>query len=125
MRVNFVILIVQTSEVVIPFFGAIPVPTIHKIENYFTFEMRKKKFQRIIELLTQKIVTKLSNIWVWDPGSWIRNKPIPDPGVKKAPERGFATPAGSRVLNFSIFVGNFCPPGSGSRLSPSTRKKNL
>ncbi len=26
-----------------------------------------------------KIVTKLSKIWVWDPGSEIRKKPIPDP----------------------------------------------
>jgi hypothetical protein len=26
-------------------------------------------FQRNIELFTQKTVTKLSNIWVWDPGS--------------------------------------------------------
>jgi hypothetical protein len=25
-------------------------------------------FQRIIELITQKIFTKLSKIWVWDPG---------------------------------------------------------
>jgi hypothetical protein len=25
--------------------------------------------QRIIELVTQKIVNKLSNIWDWDPGS--------------------------------------------------------
>ncbi len=25
-------------------------------------------FQRIIELLTQKIVTMLSKMWVWDPG---------------------------------------------------------
>ncbi len=57
----------------------------HKIENYFSFEVLKKKiwanFQRIIELYTQKIVTKLSKISVWDPGSrgqkgtgsWIRN----------------------------------------------------
>jgi hypothetical protein len=38
-------------------------------------------FQRIIELFTQKIVTKLSKkIWVWDPESEIRKKPIPDPG---------------------------------------------
>jgi hypothetical protein len=40
--------------------------------------MLKKKiwanFQRIIELLTHKIVTKLSKIWVWDPGSEIRKK---------------------------------------------------
>jgi hypothetical protein len=35
--------------------------------------MPKKKiwvnFQRIIELFNQKIVTKLSKIWVWDLGS--------------------------------------------------------
>jgi hypothetical protein len=45
-------------------------------------------FQRIIELYTQKIVTKFSKIWVWDPGSGIRKKPIPDPEVKKAPDPG-------------------------------------
>ncbi len=36
--------------------------------------MLKKKwanFQRIIELFTQKIVTRLSKIWLWDPGSEI------------------------------------------------------
>jgi hypothetical protein len=40
----------------------------HKNENYFIFQMLKKKiwadFQRIIELF--KNVTKLSKIWVWD-----------------------------------------------------------
>jgi hypothetical protein len=40
--------------------------------------MLKKKmwpnFPRIIEVLTQKIVTKPSKLWVWDPG------------VKKAPD---------------------------------------
>ncbi len=62
----------------------------HKIANYFSFEGLKKKiwpnFQRIIELFTQKIVNKLSKIWVWDLGSGIRDprsgiqkKPIPDP----------------------------------------------
>ncbi len=30
-------------------------------------------FQRIIELFTQKIVTKLSKIWVWDLGSEIQD----------------------------------------------------
>jgi hypothetical protein len=29
-------------------------------------------FQSIMYLLTQKVVTKLSKIWVWDPGSEIR-----------------------------------------------------
>jgi hypothetical protein len=41
--------------------------------------MRKKKiwanFQRIVEVFTQKIVpvTKLSKMWVWDPGSEIQD----------------------------------------------------
>ncbi len=60
----------------------------HKIENYFIFEMLKKKiwaiFRRIIELFTQKIVTKLSKIGGWDSGSEIRKKPIPDPGSGSA-----------------------------------------
>jgi hypothetical protein len=59
----------------------------HKIVNYFSFEVLRKKiwtnFQRIIELFTQKIVKKLLKIWSWDPGSG--KKPIPDPGVKKHP----------------------------------------
>ncbi len=54
----------------------------HKIEYYVIFEMLKKKiwanFQRIVEVLTQKIFNMLSNIWVWDPGSGIR-----DPGSGK------------------------------------------
>ncbi len=44
----------------------------HKIVHYFSFEVLKKKiwanFQRILELFTHKIVTKLSKVWVWDPG---------------------------------------------------------
>ncbi len=50
--------------------------------------MPKKKiwsnFQRIIELITPKIVTKLSKIWVCDPGSAIRKNlfRIPDPGSR-------------------------------------------
>jgi hypothetical protein len=88
----------------------------HKIVHYFSFEVLKKKilanFQRIIELFAQKIVTKLSKVWVWDPGSGIRDPgsgirdpgsgirdpgsgknlfQIPDPGVKKAPDPGSAT----------------------------------
>jgi hypothetical protein len=49
----------------------------HKIEYYVIFEMLKKKilanFQRIAEVFTQKIFNMLSNIWVWDPGSEIRD----------------------------------------------------
>ena len=53
----------------------------HKIVNYFSFEVLKKKiwanFQRIIELFTKKIVKKLFKIWSWDQGSGIR-----DPGPR-------------------------------------------
>ncbi len=73
-------------------------------------------FQRIIKLFTQKIVTKFTKIWVWDPGSrsGIRKKPNPDPGSmgqKGSGSRirilntaifGFKIP----VLGFSIVVGN-------------------
>ncbi len=40
--------------------------------NYLSFEVLKRNiwanFQRIIELFTQKIVTKLSKIWSWQLG---------------------------------------------------------
>jgi hypothetical protein len=72
----------------------------HKVENYFTFERLKKKiwasFQRVTGLFTQKIVTKLSKIWVWDPGSEVRKKPIPDPGSRG--QKG----TGSRIRYFVV-----------------------
>ncbi len=86
----------------------------HKIEYYFIFDTRKKKiwpnFPRIIEAFTQKIVTKLSKIWVWDPGSETRDPEktysgsriqgskrhrIPDPDPQ---HRGFRS--GSTTLDF-------------------------
>jgi hypothetical protein len=74
----------------------------HNTEYYFIFDMLKKKiwpnFPRIIEVFAQKIVTKASKVWVWDPGSEIRDPGsgknlfrIPDPGVKKAPDPGSRT----------------------------------
>jgi len=48
-------------------------------------------FKRFIELFTKTIVTKLSKIWVWDPGSGKKRFRIPDPGVKKAPDPGSGT----------------------------------
>jgi hypothetical protein len=64
--------------------------------------MLKKKilanFQRIIELFTQKIVTKLSKISVWDPGSEIRKKPILDPGSRG--QKG----TGSRIRNTADYI---------------------
>jgi hypothetical protein len=51
-------------------------------------------FQRIIELFAQKIVTKLSKVWVWDSGSGKKLFRIPDPGVKKTLDPG----SGSALL---------------------------
>jgi hypothetical protein len=71
--------------VVIPFFVA---RNFTNLTYYFIFQMMKEKiwakFQRIIELFTQKVVTRLSGL-----GSG--KKPIPDPGVKKAPDPGSRT----------------------------------
>jgi hypothetical protein len=86
----------------------------HITENYFIFEMLKKKiwanFKRIIEIFTQKIVSKLSKIWVWDPGSGIGKKPILDPGSRGQKSTGSRI----RIRNnaFSILFGSFCPSGS-------------
>jgi hypothetical protein len=57
-------------------------------------------FQRIMELFTQKIVTKLSKIWIWDPGSGKNLFRIPDPGVKKAPDPG----SGSATLLIQVVI---------------------
>jgi hypothetical protein len=72
--------------------------------NYFIFEMLLKKiwanFQRIIELFTQKIVSKLSKIWAWDPRSGIRKKPIPDPRSRILGSKRHRIPdPGSRIRN--------------------------
>jgi hypothetical protein len=70
--------------------------------------MLKKKlwpiFKKIIELFTSKIVTKLSKIWVRDPGSGKTPFRIPDPdlGVKKAPDPG----SGSATLPLSQLYGS-------------------
>jgi hypothetical protein len=63
-------------------------------------------FKKIIELFTQKLVTKLSKIWVRDPGSGIRDprsgirkKPIPDPGSRG--QKG--TGSRIRIRNTAMF----------------------
>jgi hypothetical protein len=91
----------EKKFVILPLLGAINFTKL----NYFIFETLKKKiwanFQRIIELFTQKIVTELSKIWVWDPGfgSGKNLFRIPDPGVKKSPDPG----SGSATLLCSYF----------------------
>ncbi len=80
----------------------------NKIAHYFSFDVLKKKiwanFQRIIELFTQKIVNKLSKIWIWDPGSGIRKKPIPDPGSRG--QKG--TGSRIRIRNISLQKNHWC-----------------
>jgi hypothetical protein len=60
----------EKKLIVIPFLCS---RKFHKIVNYFSFEVLKKKiwanFIRIIELFTEKIVKKLLKIWSWDSGS--------------------------------------------------------
>ena len=61
-------------------------------------------FQRIIKLFTQKIVSKLSKIWVWDPGSEIW-----DPGFeirdleKTYPGSRGQKGTGSRIRNTALW----------------------
>ncbi len=40
------------------------------------------QFSKNYRTFTPKIVTKLSKIWIWDPGSGFRKKPIPDLGSR-------------------------------------------
>jgi hypothetical protein len=71
----------EKKFVVIPFFWS------HKFHNIglFCFRNVEEKnlcqFSKNYRLFTRKIVSKLSKIWAWDPGSG--KKPIPDPGVKR------------------------------------------
>ncbi len=64
---------------------------------YRTEKFFLTKILIVFTILTQKLVTKLSEIWGWDPRSGIRKKiiQIPDPGSRgqKAPdpESGSAT----------------------------------
>jgi hypothetical protein len=78
----------------------------HKIANYFSFEVLNKKiwanFQRIIDLFTQKIVNKLSKIWVWDPGSGKTYSGSRIQGSKRHPiadpQHWSPASAGSRIM---------------------------
>ncbi len=89
----------------------------HKTEYYFIFDMLKKKiwpnFPRSIEVFTQKIVTKPSKIWVWDPESGIRKKPLPDPGAKNAPDPGSATLVPGHLTAWTLGLVNFYQRCSG------------
>jgi hypothetical protein len=79
------------------------------------------KFLKIIEVFTQKkIVTKLSKIWVRDPGSGKNLFQIPDPGVKKAPDPG----SGSATLKKRIVGLRFQLISSFLKFFPLNTKKS-
>ncbi len=81
----------EKKFIVIPFFVATNFTKL-KIISFFNVEEKNlANFKKIIELFTQKIVKKLSKIWVRDPGSGKNLFRIPDPEVKKAPDPGSAT----------------------------------
>jgi len=76
-------------------------------------------FQRIMELFTQKVVTKLSKygFGIRDPGSEIREKPIPDPGSRG--QKG----TGSRIQirNTGLFLPSFLHVQYKKNLGPQHR----
>jgi hypothetical protein len=58
---------VKKKLVVIPFFVGKKISQNCKLFYFWNAEEKSwANFQRIIEIFTQKIVTKLSKIWVWD-----------------------------------------------------------
>jgi hypothetical protein len=93
----------------------------HKTENYFIFELVKKKFVPIYKelknyrLFKKKIVIKLSKIEGWDPESGIQKKPIPDPGSGVKKGTGSRIRIHNTVLKILVHVHVHCPyyPGPG------------
>ncbi len=76
------------KKFVVIFFVATNFTKLQIISIFYVEEKNLANFKKIIELFTQKIVTKLAKIWVRDPGSGKNLFRIPDPGVKKAPDPG-------------------------------------
>jgi hypothetical protein len=72
---------------------------------------------------SKKFVTKVLKIWHWDPGSGIRKKPIPDPGVKTALdlESGSATLVWKNLFCYYYFspLNTFMKKGKDPR-GPNT-----
>jgi hypothetical protein len=79
----------------------------HKIVNNFIFEQVKNiilaKALRSIVFFTEKFVTKLSKIWVWDPGSGKILFPDPGSRVIKAADPGSATQTATKVNREKMF----------------------
>ncbi len=104
-----------------------------KIINFWTAQEKIwAKFQRIMELFTQKVVTKLSKIWIWDPESGIRDPGsginlfrIPDPGFKKAPNPGSGSATLVRPLRQIQIINTACWTALKLLQMSKATKKNL
>jgi hypothetical protein len=71
--------------------------------------LKKNLGQYLKKYRTQKIVTKLSKIWVWDSGSGKNLFRTPDPGAKKAPDPGSGSATvGFKISDFFILLTTFC-----------------
>ncbi len=71
-----------------------------KLFYFWTAEEKNLgQISKNIRTFTQKVVTKLSKIWVWDPRSGIRKKPFPDPGSRG--QKG--TGSRIRIRNIAFF----------------------
>ncbi len=69
----------EKKFLVIPFYVATNFTKMKIILVLKCWRKNLSQFKRIIEHFTQKIVTKLSKIWFWDPRSGIQKKHIQDP----------------------------------------------
>jgi hypothetical protein len=63
------------------------------ILNFFVFLSRRRKnfgpiYKEIMEFFSQKIVIKLSEIWVWEPRYGIRKKSVSEPGYRSQKSPG-------------------------------------
>jgi hypothetical protein len=69
----------EKKFVVIPFFCS---HKIHKTENYFVFELLKKKSGPMMNFLCKilSLSSQKYSFGIQDPRSGIQKKPIPDPG---------------------------------------------
>ncbi len=68
----------------------------HKLKIILFLNRRRKivgpVYKELQNFLPKKISIKLSKIWVWDPRSGIRKKPIPDPGSRLQESKGNRIP---------------------------------
>ncbi len=71
----------------------------YPVPFWYTEEKNLAQFSKNYEVFTQKIVTKLSKLWIWDPGSEIR-----DPGSGKTLSESRIQGSRIRIRNTVFFL---------------------